>query len=133
MPLVLLNLLRNPYAIGAVVIAALIGFGAIKVHSLKLQLLNCESNFTQQRERWAQAEAEGQRAARQALEAAVRREREQAASRVLAEQEAASRLREQARSATEAASEWRQRYQDAVATDPDCEAWSRGRIQCPVR
>ena len=95
-------------------------------------MLNCQSNFTQQRERWAQAEAEGQRAAREALQAAVRREREQAAARVLAEQEAAERLQEAARSATEAANEWRQRYQDAVATDPDCEAWAKGVVQCPV-
>lgn len=65
------------------------------------------------------------------MEAAVVREREMAAARVLAEREAAHRLAEAAREAERQAADWRQRYREALR-EPGCREWSEQPVGCPL-
>jgi hypothetical protein len=124
--------LRNPWAIGAIAVILVGGIQQARIWKAQNSLLNCESEITQLQDRWLTAQAEGQKAAREALEAAVRREREQAAARVLAEQEAAQRAREAARDARAETEAWQRRYREALRDDPGCEAWANQPVACPL-
>jgi hypothetical protein len=125
--------LRNPYAIGVLAVLLVGGIQQARIWKAQNGLLNCESEITQLQDRWLTAQAEGQKAAREALEAAVRREREESARLLQQQQEAAQRAREAAREAQAETEAWRQRYNLAVKTNPNCAAWSREVVQCPVR
>ena len=128
----LLSLMRNPWIGIIIFVVILFGIQELRVKAAQSRLLNCESNFTQQVAAYRQAEAEGQEAARRAVEAAVAREREEALRRVQAEQEAAERLREAAKAAQREADEWRTRFRTAQREDASCAAWVREAVRCPV-
>jgi LPS sulfotransferase NodH len=127
-----LNLLRNPWAIGAIAVILVGGIQQSRVYYHQSKVKSCLSSLAEQRQQWTEAESEGRKAAQEALQAALRREREQTAARVLAEQEAAQRAREAAREAQAETEAWRQRYRDALRDDPGCEAWANQPVACPV-
>ena len=132
MQILFLQLLRNPYAIGVLAVILVGGIQQARIYKAQTGEARAVSELVQQRQAWAESSRAGEKAAREAVEAAVRRERENAADRVAAEQEAAQRLREAARIAQGEANEWRQRYRQAVREDASCAAWSAAPVECPL-
>jgi hypothetical protein len=133
MPTILLSIFRNPYAIGVLAVLLVGGIQQGRIWKAQNSLLNCESEITQLQDRWQEAQAEGQKAAREALEAAIRREREESARLLQQQQEAAQRAREAARDARAETEAWQRRYREALRDDPGCEAWANQPVACPVR
>jgi len=133
MPTFLLSIFRNPYAIGVLAVLLVGGIQQARVWSAQSDADSARTELAEQRQRWTEAEAEGQKAAREALQAALQREREEAATRVLAERNAAQRAREAARDAQAETDAWQRRYNLAVKTNPSCAAWSLEVVACPVR
>jgi cytoskeletal protein RodZ len=129
---IFLNLLRNPYAIGVLAVLLVGGIQQARVWKAQAEAAQAVSELVQQREAWQRAVAEGQEAARKAVEAARAAERAAADERLAQQQAASERLREAARIAQTEANEWRARYRQAQREDASCAAWVREKVQCPV-
>ena len=126
------SLVRNPWIGIIIFVVIVVGSQQLRVVGAQYKAASCEREMFQQAATFRQAQAEGQEAARRAVEAAVSHEREQAASRVRAEQEAAERLREAAKAAQREADEWRTRFRTARESDPSCQEWSEQPVACPL-
>jgi hypothetical protein len=132
MPL-FLNLLRNPWAVGAIAVILVGGIQQARVWKSQAAMSACMSALADQRAEWRRAVAEGQEEARKRVEAARDAERAAADERVAAEREASERLREAARVAQGEANEWRARYRQAQREDASCAAWAAQPVACPTQ
>ena len=131
MPLVLMQLLRNPYAIGVLAVILVGGIQQARVYKAQTGEARAVSELVQQRQAWAESSRAGEKAAREAVEAAIRRERERRAIEAAEDVARLQRLREAARTAQGEANEWRARYREAL-TEPGCRAWSEQPVACPL-
>jgi len=120
------------YAIGILAAILVGGIQQVRINAALNKAAACESTLNKQVATYRQAQADGQEAARRAVEAAVQAERAEAARRIGQEREAAQRLSDVAKVAAREANEWRARYREAIATNPSCATWQAEKVKCPT-
>jgi hypothetical protein len=121
----LLTIVRNPWAVGALSVLLVGGIQQGRVWYWQNQTASCKQEA-------AEARAAGQEAARRAVEAAVAAERERQAQRKADEDAALERLSKAAKEAQDALEGWKRRYREAVEQDATCRAWAAETIRCPL-
>jgi len=121
------------YVIGGILAASVAGVMWLQLAAAEREVAQTKAEMSELVADYAEASQERQEHALRLVQQARAEEIAAGEARVQAEREAAERLREAATAAQRQAGEWRARLREAEATDPDCEAWSRGVIQCPVQ